>query len=111
MTTTTDTPEVTALVLDVLGRPSNLWRAEAKNVFDNCYRVNIWLETETSELSIPVREIAHSYFVIYDGEKIVRSNPDLEPIKDLKKKVYSKRKLPTREIKSKAEVISNSGVL
>ena len=67
---------ITEHILGCLGRPSNLFRIDAKHLWDNHYRVNVMCAEETglSQLSILITDRFH-VVVSEDG---IRSTPPVE---------------------------------
>jgi len=58
-------------VMNVLGRPSNLQRVQVQQVWQDHYRVNIFVGADAVSATV-----AHSYFLVTDDSgKIVRSTP------------------------------------
>jgi hypothetical protein len=54
-----------------LGRPADLVRAEARRLWDNCYRVNVFVGPHAASA-----RVAHSFFVEADGDgKVLASSP------------------------------------
>jgi len=76
-------------VISKLGKPKNLFQVSAKNLWSNRWRVDVWCvhEVETECMVVKNHKIDYSYFIKYDEElgTIVSCNPEIEPIKDLKK--------------------------
>lgn len=53
-------------------KPKNLYAVKAINVFENRYRINVWVQTEEDGLA--KKKIAASYFAILeDGELRIKS--------------------------------------
>lgn len=76
-------------ILNRLGKPHNLHGATAKNVFDNKWRVNIWVEEPSDGHSVAkTYSIAHSFFCELTEGGTLRTNPKIE------KRLY--RRLPNR---------------
>ena len=68
-------------VLESLGRPPSLHEVKAHNVFDNKWRVNVWITEYTNEDSIaPAFKIAHTYFCTLQDNWVVDSNPEIEKL-------------------------------
>jgi len=67
---------VTEQVLRRLGTPPGFFRADARTVGDNTYRVNIFVHADVG-LTIKSGRIAHSFFVTVEGGEIVRSSPPI----------------------------------
>jgi len=65
-------------VLHTLGHPSNLLRVQARRLWENNYRVNIYIGADITSATI-----AHSYFVEVDGDgNIVESTPKITKLKE-----------------------------
>lgn len=71
-------------VLESLGKPENLYKIRASNVFYDSWRVDIWtwrwLDEET-KITKSLR-IEYSYFIKYNKNlgRIIESNPPIEQI-------------------------------
>jgi hypothetical protein len=58
-------------VLETLGRPSDLHTVQVRQLWDDHYRVNIFVGGDVASA-----RVAHSYFLVADGTgNIVTSNP------------------------------------
>ena len=76
-------------ILNRLGKPHNLHSATAKNVFENKWRVNIWIEEHSDAHAVAKRySIAHSFFCELTEGGTLRTTPKIE------KRLY--RRLPNR---------------
>ena len=76
-------------ILARLGKPYNLHSATARNVFENKWRVNIWIEEHGDEHSVAKKySIAHSYFCELTEGGTLRTTPKIE------KRLY--RRIPNR---------------
>lgn len=64
-------------VLDQLGRPANLLRVSANELWDRHYRVNVYCKFESSERTISDYSITDSFFVTVTDEGI-NSSPAIE---------------------------------
>ena len=74
---------VTEQVMEVVGSVPNFQRVEARNVFNNNWRVNIWCSQQKDDLLRITSHslIEHSYFVTTDDKgKILKSKPEIVPI-------------------------------
>ena len=82
-------------VISKLGKPSNLFKVSAKNLWSNRWRVDVWCthQVETECMAVENYKIDYSYFIKYDEDSgtIVSCNPEIEPIKDLKNERIQKR--------------------
>jgi hypothetical protein len=67
-----------------IGEVENLFNIEAKHLYDNRYRINVWTETYKEGMFCPFHKIEKSYFIHYvDGEivdKTIPSKPKEERI-------------------------------
>jgi hypothetical protein len=59
---------IKSLIFKQVERPRGLIAVKAINVFENRYRINLWVEYE--EESVTKRKIAASYFAVLDGEEL-----------------------------------------
>ena len=60
-------------VLRALGAPGDLLRLQVRHLWDQCYRVNVFVGLDAS-----AARIAHSYFVLTNGEgSVIDSRPML----------------------------------
>ena len=66
-------------VLERLGRPKDFYKIEAKNVYYNKWRVNVWTETWDSEVYGPEYNITNSYFCTVQDNCISGSVPEIIP--------------------------------
>ena len=65
-------------VLSALGEPPGLHHVQVARVWDDNYRVNVFVGPDVALLTIP-----HSYFVQADGDgKILRCRPPIARTKD-----------------------------
>lgn len=63
-------------VLEALGEPGDLLQVQIKDLWDNCYRVNILVG-----LDIVSARVAHSYFLMADeAGKILASTPTISKV-------------------------------
>lgn len=69
---------VASKVLEVFGKPKNLYKIVAKHVFDDKFRVNIWLENGDGVFT--TKNLQTSYFVTFVDNKIVKSVPSLPSV-------------------------------
>lgn len=66
--------DLSAQVLELLGKPPQLFKVETKHLFNNVYRVNVRCHGQSNQL-VKVTKIAHSYFLITNSEgKIVKGD-------------------------------------
>lgn len=64
--------EIPSLLFAQVEKPKNLYAVKAINVFDNRYRINVWVEIKEDGLT--KRKIGASYFaVLDDGELRIKS--------------------------------------
>jgi hypothetical protein len=60
-------------VLRALGAPGDLRQTQVRHLWDHCYRVNVFVGAEPN-----TARIAHSYFVLVDGEgSVIECRPKL----------------------------------
>jgi len=57
--------DIPSLLFAQVEKPKNLYAVKAINVFENRYRINVWVEIEEDGLT--KRKIGFSYFAILDG--------------------------------------------
>jgi len=70
-----DTYEVEQWILDELGEPKNLLRVEAKPLWDDYFRVNVYTSTD---VGLSAKEIAVSdSFFVFKSEAGFLSNPPI----------------------------------
>ena len=67
-------------VLEQLGTPHNLYKIDANNVYDNRWRVDVWIEEWKEESTGPSYRIAYSYFCTIKDNCILKSNPEILPL-------------------------------
>lgn len=61
-------------VMQQLGQPINLRRVEVRRLWDNRYRVNVFVGAESASATVP-----NSYFLVVDGEgDILTSTPEIK---------------------------------
>tara|TARA_R100000008_G_C3532909_1_gene140295 strand:- start:320 stop:631 length:312 start_codon:yes stop_codon:yes gene_type:complete len=59
-----------------VGDVENMWKIEAKHLYYNRYRINVWTESYEEGMFSPIYKIEKSYFVHYkDGEIIDKTIP------------------------------------
>ena len=54
-----------------VGKVENLWKIEAKHLYYNRYRINVWTEVYEEGQFSSFQKIEKSYFVHYKDEKII----------------------------------------
>ncbi len=60
-------------VMHALGQPGNLQRAQVRQLWENHYRVNVFLGADVASA-----KVAHSYFLVADGDgNILTSTPKI----------------------------------
>ena len=62
-----ENPYVCKEVLDQVGEPDNYYMCKGMNVYDNRYRVNIYVKEEVEDLTGYKQYIDKSYFCKYNG--------------------------------------------
>jgi hypothetical protein len=63
-----DIEKIKRLALDQKGRPKNLEEVKVINVFEDRYRINVWVRSE--EDGLQKNKIGASYFARFDGENL-----------------------------------------
>ena len=60
-------------VMHILGRPDGLHRVQVRELWEDCYRVNVFTGPDAASAIV-----AHSYFLVTDGEgNIITANPKI----------------------------------
>lgn len=59
---------IKSLLFKQVERPKGLVNVKAVNVFENRYRINLWVQLEENGLTNT--KIAASYFAVLDGEEL-----------------------------------------
>lgn len=68
--------EIESLLFKQVPKPKHHFMTKAINVFDNYYRINVYIEIEENNLT--KRKIAQSYFAKFiKGNLTIISDPDL----------------------------------
>ena len=65
-----ESPEVCAKLLDIVGKPDNYFMCKGMNVYDDRYRVNVYVKEEVEDLTGHKQYIKDSYFCRYDGTNL-----------------------------------------
>lgn len=65
-----ENPYVCKEVLDQVGKPENFHMCKGLNVYDNRYRVNIFVREEVEDLTGYKLYISNSYFCKLDDDKV-----------------------------------------
>ena len=68
-------------VLNRLGRPSDLFKVDAYNVYDNKWRVNVWCDRKPedgNECTVRSKELRHSFFCAITKGGTLRCKPKIE---------------------------------
>jgi hypothetical protein len=61
-------------VIHLLGRPDGLHSVQVRKLWDDCYRVNVFVGPDPVSVVI-----AHSFFLVTDGSgKIINANPAIQ---------------------------------
>jgi hypothetical protein len=64
-------------VLRALGRPAGLFRVEVRRLWENHYRVNVFVGPDAAAVTIP-----HSYFVVADAAgNVTASTPAIRRVR------------------------------
>jgi hypothetical protein len=70
-------------VLNRLGRPSDLFKIDAYNVYDNKWRINVWCDRkpkEDSNCTVESKELRHSYFCVMTEGGTLRCKPKISKL-------------------------------
>ena len=59
------------ILKEFVGEVENLWKTEAKHLYYNRYRINVWTETYQKGQFSPFQKIEKSYFIHYKDGKII----------------------------------------
>ena len=73
--------KVKAKILNRLGKPSDLFKVDVKNVYDNKWRVNVWCDRKPedgNECTVGSRELRHSFFCTMTEGGTLRCKPKIE---------------------------------
>lgn len=71
---------VSQMVLNIMSEePTNFHLISSRNVFDDKWRVNVWVEEFSTERSTPSYSVKHSFFCTIQNGEIVHSNPPIIP--------------------------------
>ena len=65
-----ESPEVCAKLLEMVGKPDNYFMCKGMNVYDDRYRVNVYVKEEVEDLTGHKQYIKDSYFCRYDGTNL-----------------------------------------
>ena len=63
-----DQATIKVLLFSQVDKPTNLHEIRITNVFEDKYRINVWVRVEEDKLE--KKKIGASYFVKYDGENL-----------------------------------------
>ena len=63
-------PEVCEKILEMVGKPDNYLMCKALNVYEDRYRVNIYVQEPIEELTGHKQYIDKSYFCRYNGTEL-----------------------------------------
>lgn len=66
----TENPEVCNKLLDIVGKPDNYFMCKAMNVYDDRYRVNVYVKEEVEDLTGYKQYIHSSYFCKLDKDTV-----------------------------------------
>jgi len=92
-------PIIRETVMERLGKPTDFWKVDAKLLWENRYRVNVW--TETMGNIGPTHRIVDSFFIIASPEGgIVESRPQIY-------KKYGGNKPEPKKFKKKMKTIAD----
>ncbi len=62
-----ESPEVCAKLLEMVGKPDNYFMCKGMNVYDDRYRVNVYVKEDVEDLTGHKQYIHSSYFCKYNG--------------------------------------------
>ena len=65
-----ENPEVCDKLLKKVGKPDNYYMCKAMNVYDDRYRVNVYVSEDVEDLTGHKLYIDKSYFCKYNGNKL-----------------------------------------
>ena len=68
-------------ILNRLGRPSDLFKVDVKNVYGNKWRINVWCDRkpeDESNCTVGSKELRHSYFCTVTKGGTLRCKPKIE---------------------------------
>jgi hypothetical protein len=65
-----NSPEVCNKLLDMVGKPDNFHMCKALNVYDDRYRVNVFVKEEVEDITGHKLYIDKSYFCRYNGSDL-----------------------------------------
>ena len=68
---------VVSMVLELLGEPLNYFGTTVRNVFEDKWRVNVWTQHWSSNMTTPTHNIAHSFFLTIQNGEITHSDPPI----------------------------------
>ena len=63
-------PEVCDKLLEMVGKPDNYYMCKGMNVYDDRYRVNVFVREDVDDLTGHKLYIKDSYFCRYDGTDV-----------------------------------------
>ena len=70
-------------VLNRLGRPSDLFKVDVKNVYGRNFRINVWCERKPedgSDCTVRSQELRHSFFCTMTKGGTLRCKPKIEKL-------------------------------
>ena len=65
-----ESPEVCAKLLEMVGKPDNFHMCKGMNVYDDRYRVNVYVREDVEDLTGHKLYISNSYFCKLDDDKV-----------------------------------------
>ena len=65
-----DNPEVCAKLLEMVGKPDNYFMCKGMNVYDDRYRVNVYVREDVEDLTGYKLYISNSYFCKLEDDKV-----------------------------------------
>ena len=69
-------------ILNRLGRPSDLFMVDVKNVYSNKWRINVWCDKspEDKDCTVKSKELRHSFFCSMTEGGTLRCKPKIEKL-------------------------------
>ena len=62
-----ESTEVCDKLLEMVGKPDNYYMCKGMNVYDDRYRINVYIKEEVDDLTGHKQYIGQSYFCRYNG--------------------------------------------
>lgn len=67
-------------ILEIIGRPENKYQMVCKNVYDNYWRVNLYIYFSSPDSVVDKKSLNHSFFVTFEDGVVVHSSPALKKL-------------------------------